>query len=75
MDKHLLDILACPICKGKLDYRKAQQELGFRTLDQEPYLQLYRDARMDWKAAAAELTAKGFPAEVLARLHGFRAPG
>ncbi len=27
MDKHLLDILACPICKGKLEYRKAQQEL------------------------------------------------
>lgn len=27
MDKHLLDILACPICKGKLEYRKASQEL------------------------------------------------
>jgi uncharacterized protein len=27
MDKHLLDILACPICKGKLEYRKANQEL------------------------------------------------
>ncbi|HEX4911740.1 MAG TPA: Trm112 family protein [Permianibacter sp.] len=27
MDKHLLDILACPICKGKLEYRKAEQEL------------------------------------------------
>lgn len=27
MDKHLLDILACPICKGKLEYRKGSQEL------------------------------------------------
>jgi len=27
MDKKLLEILACPICKGKLDYRKDKQEL------------------------------------------------
>ena len=27
MDKKLLDILACPICKGKLDYNKTSQEL------------------------------------------------
>lgn len=27
MDKHLLDILACPICKGKLEFRKTSQEL------------------------------------------------
>lgn len=27
MDKKLLDILACPICKGPLVYRKDQQEL------------------------------------------------
>jgi uncharacterized protein YbaR (Trm112 family) len=27
MDKHLLDILACPVCKGPLDYRRAQAEL------------------------------------------------
>lgn len=27
MDKKLLDILACPICKGPLVYRKAEQEL------------------------------------------------
>jgi len=27
VDKHLLDILACPICKGKLEYRKGSQEL------------------------------------------------
>jgi uncharacterized protein YbaR (Trm112 family) len=27
MDKKLLEIIACPICKGKLDYRKTQQEL------------------------------------------------
>lgn len=27
MDKKLLDILACPICKGKLHYNKDKQEL------------------------------------------------
>lgn len=27
MDKKLLDILVCPICKGPLIYNKAQQEL------------------------------------------------
>ncbi len=27
MDKKLLDILACPICKGPLVYRQAEQEL------------------------------------------------
>ena len=27
MDKKLLDILACPICKGPLVYRKEAQEL------------------------------------------------
>jgi len=27
MDKKLLDILVCPICKGPLLYDKAQQEL------------------------------------------------
>ena len=27
MDKELLEILACPICKGKLQYDKTQQEL------------------------------------------------
>ena len=27
MDKKLLDILACPICKGPLVYDKAKQEL------------------------------------------------
>jgi len=27
MDRKLLDILACPICKGQLEYRKKQQEL------------------------------------------------
>lgn len=27
MDKKLLDILACPVCKSQLDYRKAQAEL------------------------------------------------
>lgn len=27
MDKKLLDILACPICKGTLVYKKEQKEL------------------------------------------------
>lgn len=27
MDKKLLDILACPLCKGPLVYHKDQQEL------------------------------------------------
>ncbi len=27
MDSRLLDILVCPICKGPLQYRKAEQEL------------------------------------------------
>lgn len=27
MDKHLLDILACPACKGPLEYDKEKQEL------------------------------------------------
>ena len=27
MDKKLLDILACPVCKGPLVYRKDAQEL------------------------------------------------
>ncbi len=26
-DIKLMEILACPVCKGKLDYNKAQQEL------------------------------------------------
>lgn len=27
MDKKLLDILACPVCKGPLHYDKSKQEL------------------------------------------------
>ncbi|MGB5538772.1 MAG: Trm112 family protein, partial [Gammaproteobacteria bacterium] len=30
MDKKLLDILACPVCKGALLYRKDEQELVCR---------------------------------------------
>ena len=30
MDSKLLDILACPICKGKLIYKKTEQELMCR---------------------------------------------
>ncbi|ACA86105.1 MULTISPECIES: Trm112 family protein [Shewanella] len=26
-DKKLLEIVACPVCKGKLDYDKAKQQL------------------------------------------------
>lgn len=27
MDARLLEILVCPVCKGPLDYQKAEQEL------------------------------------------------
>lgn len=27
MDKKLLDILACPLCKGRLEYDKSNKEL------------------------------------------------
>lgn len=27
MDKHLLEILACPVCKGELTFDSANQEL------------------------------------------------
>jgi len=27
MDKHLLDILVCPVCKGPLGYRRSEAEL------------------------------------------------
>lgn len=30
MDKKLLDILVCPICKGNLIYKREQQELVCR---------------------------------------------
>lgn len=30
MDKRLLEILACPICKGKLVYSQSEQELVCR---------------------------------------------
>lgn len=30
MDKKLLDILVCPVCKGPLIYRKAEAELVCR---------------------------------------------
>lgn len=30
MDKHLLEILVCPICKGPLRYDKAKSELVCR---------------------------------------------
>ena len=31
MDKKLLDILACPVCKGKLIYNKDNQEIICKT--------------------------------------------
>jgi uncharacterized protein YbaR (Trm112 family) len=36
MDKQLLDILVCPVCKGKLYYAKKAQELICR-LDRVAY--------------------------------------
>jgi uncharacterized protein YbaR (Trm112 family) len=30
MDKKLLDILACPLCKGSLEYRESAKELVCR---------------------------------------------
>ena len=30
MDKKLLDILACPVCKGRLEYDKSAAELTCR---------------------------------------------
>ena len=30
MDKKLLDILACPVCKSPVEYRKERQELVCR---------------------------------------------
>lgn len=30
MDKKLLDILACPLCKGPLEYRETDKELFCR---------------------------------------------
>lgn len=51
MDSRLLDILVCPICKGPLVYRKAEQELickadrlGFPIRDGIPVM-LEEDAR------------------------------
>ena len=51
MDTRLLDILVCPICKGPLVYRKAEQELickadrlGFPIRDGIPVM-LEEDAR------------------------------
>ncbi|MCG6873909.1 MAG: Trm112 family protein [Betaproteobacteria bacterium] len=51
MDTRLLDILVCPICKGPLLYRKAEQELickadrlGFPIRDGIPVM-LEEDAR------------------------------
>jgi len=30
MDKKLLEILACPLCKGRVEFRKKEQELVCR---------------------------------------------
>lgn len=52
MDKKLLDILACPVCKGPLVFRKAEQELvckvdrlAFPIRDQIPVM-LEEEARI-----------------------------
>ncbi len=51
MDKRLLDLLVCPLCKGKLRYNQAAQELtcpvdrlAFPIRDQIPSM-LVEDAR------------------------------
>ena len=51
MDAKLLDILVCPICKGPLIYRKAEQELickpcrlGYQIKDDIPVM-LEEEAR------------------------------
>jgi len=55
---------------NNLSVEKAQRQLGFRCLEQEPYLNFY--SKMDWKAAFDELTAKGFPPDLLRGIHAFR---
>ncbi len=57
---------------NNLSVAKAQKELGFTCLDQQPYLDFYRDTRMDWQAARKELVDKGFPDDVIAGLYAFR---
>ncbi|MCP5142270.1 MAG: Trm112 family protein [Gammaproteobacteria bacterium] len=61
MDKKLLDILVCPVCKGPLDYDKGAQELicprdrlAFPIRDGIPVM-LEEEARsLDAAAEAAE---------------------
>lgn len=50
-DTKLMEILACPVCKGKLDYNKAAQELICKfdqlayTIDQDIPVLLESEAR------------------------------
>lgn len=54
MDKTLLEILACPICKGELLYDQPKQELicrfdrvAYPIINEIPVMQASRARRMD----------------------------
>lgn len=53
-DTKLLDILACPVCKGKLDYKKEQQAL-FCYFDRLAY-SIQEDIPVLLESEARELT-------------------
>ncbi len=57
---------------NNLSVEKAKRDLGYSCLDQKPYLDFYTSEKMNWKAAFSELTAKGFPQDLLRDMHGFR---
>ena len=57
---------------NNLSIEKAQRRLGYACVDQRPYMDFYQSERMDWPAAFAELVEKGFPADLLRGLYGFR---
>lgn len=56
IDKKLLDILACPLCKSRLIYDKAKQELICRT-DRLAY-QIRDDIPVMLEDEARELTTE-----------------
>ena len=57
---------------NNLSVEKARRQLGYSCLDQKPYLDFYEGEKMDWRAAFNELTAKGFPENLLRGMYGFR---
>lgn len=65
MDQKLLDILACPVCKGPLDFRKCQQELvcrgdrlGFPVRDGIPVMLEDEARQLSAEEARGEKTAR-----------------